>query len=112
VKKIIWARFLPKSARPATDCRRHVAMLRVSLLVRTVRRELRLRDEFPFRLHTASQFRRLPRAVPCLELCDVYDFWYEIDHPLRLDNVISDAVFILRKRARRAARRPCRPRQA
>ncbi len=83
----------------ATDRRRRVERLRVSLLVRTRGKQLRLRHDFPFRMYTAGQFRRLLAKVPALELCDVYDFWYEIDHPLVLDDEISDTVFILRKRA-------------
>ena len=60
---------------------------------------IRLRDEFSFRMYTASQFRRLLATVPSLELCDVYDFWYEIDHPLEFNDDRADTVFILRKRA-------------
>ena len=109
----------------ATDRRRRIETLRISLLARTShhggadihrsgavihhsgadipvcreeRRELRLRDEFQFRMYTAAQFRRLLSGVPQLELCDVYDFWYEIDHPMKLDNEMSDTVFVLRKR--------------
>ena len=82
----------------ATDRRRRVETIRISLLARNGRREVRVRDEFPLRMYTAAQFRRLLAAVPSLELCDVYDFWYEIDQPLTLDNKISDTVFILRKR--------------
>jgi hypothetical protein len=48
-------------------------------------------------MYTAAQFRRLLATVPSLQLCDVYDFWYEIDHPLKLNNEISDTVFILQK---------------
>ena len=61
------------------------------------RKTLRLRDEFSLRMYTAAQFRRLLAAVPALRLRDVYDFWYEIDHPLKLDDKISDTVFILQK---------------
>ena len=82
----------------STDRRRRLEVLRVSLLVRTARREFRLRHDFALRLYTAAQARRLLARVPSLELCDVYDFWYEIDHPLRLTNELSDTVFILRKR--------------
>jgi SAM-dependent methyltransferase len=82
----------------ATDRRRRIEQLRISLLVRNGSRELRLRDEFPFRMYTAAQFRRLLGAVPSLELCDVYDFWYEIDHPLKFDDELADSVFVLRKR--------------
>jgi SAM-dependent methyltransferase len=82
----------------STDRRRRLETLRVSLLARHGGREVRLRHEFPFRMYTAAQFRRLLARVPGLELCDVYDFWYEIDHPLVLSNELSDTVFILRKR--------------
>jgi SAM-dependent methyltransferase len=82
----------------ATDRRRRRETLRISLLARTGEREVRLRDEFQFRMYTAAQFRRTLANVPALELCDVYDFWYEIDEPLKLNNDISDTVFVLRKR--------------
>jgi hypothetical protein len=88
----------------ATDRRRRVETLRLSVLVRTRQAEFRLRDEFQLRMYTARQFRRLLAQVPSLELCDVYDFWYEIDHPLVLNDALSDAVFILRKRCSQAAR--------
>ncbi len=84
------------------DRRSRIERIRVSLLVREGRGErmktIRLRDEFPLRIYTASQFRRLLRSVPAFELCDVYDFWYEIDHPVKFDDDSADSVFILRKR--------------
>jgi SAM-dependent methyltransferase len=80
------------------DRRRRIETLRVSLLVREGGREKRLRHDFPFRLYTAAQFRRLLASVPEFELCDVYDFWYEIDRPLKLSNELGDAVFVLRRR--------------
>jgi SAM-dependent methyltransferase len=82
----------------ATDRRRRIEDLRVSLLVRNGGKEIRLRHDFPFRMYTAAQFRRLLKRAPSLELCDVYDFWYDIDDPLVLDDELSDTVFILRKR--------------
>ncbi len=82
----------------ATDRRRRIETLRVSLLVRNGLKELRLRHDFPFRMYTAAQFRRLLAATPSFELCDVYDFWYEIDHPFELNDDLSDSVFILKKR--------------
>lgn len=78
---------------------RRLETLRISVLVRNGSKTLRLRDEFPFRIYTATQFRRLLAKEPRWELCDVYDFWYEIDEPLVLDNEISDTVFVLRRRA-------------
>lgn len=85
-----------------TNRRRREERLRVSMLVRSPQRELRLRNEFPLRMYTAAQFKRLLAQCPEWELCDVFDFWYEIDEPLLLDNELSDAVFVLRRRSGRA----------
>jgi len=82
----------------ATDRRRRIEMIRILMRVRTQSRELRLRTQFPFRMYTAGQFRRLLASVPQFELCDVFDFWYEIDPPLQLNDEITDTVFVLRKR--------------
>jgi SAM-dependent methyltransferase len=79
------------------DRRKRMEQVRISILARYGGTLTRLRDEFPLRLYTAAQVRKLLASVPALELCDVFDFWYEIDHPLRLDNEIADAVFVLRK---------------
>ena len=51
-------------------------------------------------MYTAAQFRRLLRQVPSLELCDVYDFWYDIEEPLKLSDELSDTVFVLEKTLR------------
>jgi SAM-dependent methyltransferase len=82
----------------ATDRRRRIESLQVSLRVRRGEKLWRFRGKFDLRLYTAPQFRKLLASVPALELCDVYDFWYEIDEPLKLNNEISDTVFILRKK--------------
>jgi SAM-dependent methyltransferase len=84
------------------DRRRRRELLRFSLRVRNRTRELKLRSDYPLRIYTAAQFRRLLEALPALELCDVYDFGYEIDRPLELSDELCDAVFILRKRGWRA----------
>jgi hypothetical protein len=82
----------------STDRRQRIERIRTTLLVRNRSRVLRLRSEFSLRMYTAEQFRRLLRHVPNFELCDVYDFWYEIDRPLQLNDELSDTVFVLRKR--------------
>lgn len=82
----------------ATDRRQRWERIRISLLVRQGSTLRRYRDEFALRLYTARQFRRLLAHVPQLELCAVYDYWYEIDRPLRLNDMLSDAVFIVRRR--------------
>jgi len=83
----------------SSDRRARIERLRVCMLVREPRRELRLRDEFPLRLYTAGQFKRLLARVPEWELRDVFDFWYDLDEPLELNNDIADTVVVLRRRA-------------
>ncbi|MBS0207371.1 MAG: class I SAM-dependent methyltransferase [Planctomycetes bacterium] len=72
--------------------------LRVNMLVRHGQRTIRAVTEFDLRLYTAAQLRKTVSAVPELELCDVFDFNYVIDEPMRLDNELSDTVLVLRKR--------------
>jgi SAM-dependent methyltransferase len=78
--------------------KRRLELLRTSLLARTPSRELRVRTDYLMRMYTAGQLRRLLESVPQLELCDVFDFWYQIDEPLQLDDNIADTVIVLRKR--------------
>ena len=72
--------------------------IRFSLRVRSGRRDLKLQSDYKYRIYTAAQIQRLLYSVPQFELCDVYDFWYDIEEPLQLSNEMGDAVFILRKR--------------
>jgi hypothetical protein len=83
----------------ATDRRRRLETIRMSLLVRRDKNVLRLRDEYQLRLYKAAQFQRLLSSVSSLEICGVYDHSCDIDHPIELSAKTSYAVFILRKRA-------------
>ena len=80
------------------DRRRRIEVIRFSLRVRSGKRDLRIAADYPYRIYQAHQFRRLLDKVPPFELCDVYDFWYDINDPLKLNNELGDAVFILRRR--------------
>jgi SAM-dependent methyltransferase len=91
------------------DRHRRIEWIRISVLVRkrpvACRQAahprgqvMRFRDEFPLRIYTARQFRGLLAKTSRWELADVYDFWYEIDRPLRLTDQMADTVFILRRR--------------
>ena len=81
----------------ATDRRRRIEQIRISMKIQTPTKQIRLRNEFPLRMYTATQFRRLLKKIPEFQLCDVYDFWYDIEDPLTLDDEITDTVFILRR---------------
>lgn len=79
------------------DRQTRLETIRFSLRVRNGKRDLKLRSDYQYRIYTAAQFHRLLVSVPRFELCDVYDFWYDIDDPLQLSNQLGDAVFVLRK---------------
>ena len=78
--------------------RTRIEVIRFCLLVRGPGAPLRLRTDYPYRIYTATQFRSLLRSVPEWELCDVYDFWYDIDEPLKLNDDMGDTVFVLQRR--------------
>jgi len=61
--------------------------------------KLRLKAEYPYRIYNPAQFRSLLKKVPEFEICEVYDFNYDIDDPMPFDDEISDAVFVLRKKS-------------
>ncbi len=79
------------------DWRRRVEQVRVNVLAKTPRSVRRLRSDFPLRLYRARHVRQLFAKVPEFRLLEVYDFWYDIDDPVRLNDELNDAVFILQR---------------
>ena len=61
-------------------------------------KQFRLAEEMIFRTYTAAQFRRLLGRVAHWEPVETYDFSYDFDHPIRVDAVTEDVVYVLRKR--------------
>lgn len=84
------------------DRRSGLEWLRVSMLVRDREQELRLATEFPLRVYTIERVRKLFRAVPEWELCETFDFLYDIEQPVKFDADLADAVFVLRRRGARS----------
>jgi SAM-dependent methyltransferase len=82
----------------STDPRRRLERMRLTMRVFKGEMDLRLRTEFDLRCYTAGQLKRLLAKVPELELCDVFDFWYELDRPLKLTDELSDTVLVLRRK--------------
>src|SRR6266404_2357074 len=79
-----------------TDLRRRIENFRVCLLGRRGSKELRLRHDYRLRTYTARQFRRLLGSVPSLELCNTYDFRYNIEQPFALNHEMGYCLFVLR----------------
>lgn len=72
--------------------------LRFNLLVRTGEQVRRFRSDYLYRIYTAEDVYTLLESVPQWELCDVFDFWYDLDEPLDLDNELGDTVLVLRRK--------------
>ena len=81
-----------------TDRRRRIEHVQLCLMARRGSKELRMQQAFQLRTYTARQFRRLLDSVPSLELCDVYDFRYDIAQPFAPNNEMTCTVFVLRRR--------------
>ncbi len=77
--------------------RKRVEMVRFSLKVTTPTKVVRLSTDHQLRIYRAAQFQTLLKSVPSLKLLDVYDFCYDLSEPLRLDDRLGDAVFVLQK---------------
>ncbi len=72
-------------------------LLRVSVkAVKKTGKIERIRSEFPLRLYTPAQAKRLLEKVSdVLKILSIHDFDYEIDEPRQFDNDLTDAVFVL-----------------
>ena len=81
-----------------TDVRRRIEDLRVWLLVLQGSKEFQLTYDFQFRTYLPRQFRQLLDSVPSLELCDVYDFRYDIKQRFAVNDEMAYSVFVLRRR--------------
>jgi hypothetical protein len=79
------------------DRKKRIEILRFVLRVRRGSRELRLQSDYAYRIYTAAQLKRLLAKVPGWEVCDVFDFWYEIGKPLALNDDLGDTVLVLRR---------------
>ncbi|MDP6446551.1 MAG: class I SAM-dependent methyltransferase [Pirellulaceae bacterium] len=82
----------------STDRQTRLERIRFRMHVRTSRTAREYVSEYPLRIYTADQVRALLSAATQWELCDVFDFWYDIDEPLTLSDEMGDTVFVLRRR--------------
>lgn len=77
--------------------RQRLEDLKITMTIRKGKSKVKVSDNFTLRLYNARQMKSLLAQVPELVLKDVFDFWYEIEEPLKLDNEIADTVLILQK---------------
>ena len=82
----------------ATDRRRRQERVAMTFDVATPTQSFRLADEMLFRTYTRRQFDRLIDGIASLELRETYDFAYQIDQPVPVDDATEDVVYVFRKR--------------
>jgi SAM-dependent methyltransferase len=82
------------------DRKKRQEMLRISIKATKPNGEVqRIRSEFPLRIYTPTQAKRLLKKVDDeLEIVGIYDFDYDIDEPREFDNDLTDALFVLKRR--------------
>jgi SAM-dependent methyltransferase len=77
---------------------RRLETLKVVMTGRSPAESIRVRSRMTLRLYNRRQLLALLAAVPEFELLEVFDFWYELDHPLKLTDELADVVLILERR--------------
>ena len=80
------------------DRRRRQEHLHMQFDITTPSKRLRLAEDLVFRTYTWAQMRKLLDEVSELELCETYDFRYDLSQPVVIDPETEDVVFVLRKK--------------
>lgn len=80
------------------DFKKRAEKIGMSFSVFTPLKSERIVDEMIYRTYTAKQFEKLLKKTDVFEVVDTYDFCYEIDDPITIDETTEDVVFVLRKK--------------
>ncbi len=56
-----------------------------------------LEDQFNFRTYSSDQILELIASEPRWEIAEIYDFAYDVESPIELDETTEDIVFVLRR---------------
>ena len=68
----------------------------MSFDVYTPTEQFQIVDQVKFRTYTAEQFKELLFQVPGLEVDAIYDFAYDIEEPIVIDERTEDIVYVLK----------------
>ena len=81
------------------DSRKRIETLRISMLIRKPNQDpIRVQSEIQLRTYRLQQLLSLLKKIPELELVETFDFWYDIDSPIKLDRDSCDSLLVFRKR--------------
>jgi SAM-dependent methyltransferase len=85
-----------------TDFQRRARQEKLRVTIKAVKRDgtiKRIASEFYLRLYTSTQARQMFQQVADVwEIHSIHDFDYQIDEPRELDDDLTDAVFVLKRR--------------
>jgi SAM-dependent methyltransferase len=79
------------------DMRRRNERIGMTFDVYTPTRHQRIVDEMNYRTYTAPQMKRLLKKVDEFEIVETFDFTYDLNQPIRIDDRTEDVVFVLRR---------------
>ena len=82
----------------ARDLKAREEHFRMTFDVYTPTRGFRIEDTVVFRTYTRRQVLDLLRKIASLEMVASYDFAYDADSPLKINDSTEDIVFVLRKK--------------
>ena len=82
------------------DRKKRREMLRVSVKAEKKSGSVeRIRSEFPLRIYTPAQARKLLNKVSDVyQIAGIHDFDYDIDEEREFDNDLTDALFVLKRK--------------
>lgn len=79
------------------DLKRRMERFDMTYDVYTPTKSFQLKGELALRTYTSEQFSRLLKKIHTLELCETYDFSYDVSKPHEVTDASEDVVYILRK---------------
>lgn len=80
------------------DRKKRMEKLHMSFDVRTPTRHFTLVDVMNYRTYTRFQMKALFKKVPAFDVVETYDFCYDVDDPIEVDEDTEDVVYVLRKK--------------
>ncbi len=81
------------------DRRKRQEQIGMSFDIYTPTRQWQLTEETIFRTYTARQFAKLIETTGVFDIVETYDFGYDLNTPITVDDTTEDVVYVLKKRA-------------
>ncbi|QDT36341.1 class I SAM-dependent methyltransferase [Stratiformator vulcanicus] len=79
------------------DAKKRMENLHMLFDIRTLQEHFRIEDTMHYRTYTWKQMQSLFKKIPEFETVETYDFCYDIDDPIEVDEMTEDVVYILKR---------------